>query len=380
MKAIKLLALSLVMGVATLSAQDSFNYSISYDEGGVGGGIPTVELPVIAVEQPQYWMLSSPGALRAYALSRVVSGDSYVWGDTMVYDSASKTWVRIEGDTPHGILFSLGGEEGTLVFKIADPVHDTVNRGGSLNDSHQNQLFYGWEYGVRPVKVGNSWRFPTSTIELQMSSQIPIPVSKDTNSARIFYKDSEGNYRWTEYMDVWDGMLYFPAEYAGENGQLVLLSNNGSILVDLRTGQEIVPAQIVTSVQAELANYSHVSDKGLASWQKLEFGIEADVSNDQSDAPVVWTTLSTARTVKFTMKVVEQNGTVVETPWQAHAFNRNTGVIRPITATAVIRPDGSFSEPFFEKSLEAGDWIIWWTTESFNQEPDYPYYYGGGKG
>lgn len=324
-------------------------------------------------DKPPFWMLQSQGALRAYAFSQVTRGDANVWGETIVYKENSRTYIEADNDSPNGILHLLSGENGEFSFDIIDPIHDNVGIGANLTDANYNGLFYGYAFGLCAQRVGDSWRLPVADITLRMSDWIPIPVPIEASDARFYYRDDEGNLRWTDWnLNAYRGTVYFPSKYAGHNGQIVLSGKDGTLLIiDIGTGRSIDPVHVGGAAEFGIANYTELSDKGVTGtvW---DFQVEADYSDDPTQAPVLWVSLEQGRSLRFTAKVV-RGSVIIEIISRGHALNKRTGEIRDFSI-----PSGSTQ---LGVDLPGPDvWVIWFDTDqSFNHPPEYPYY-GGGKG
>jgi hypothetical protein len=205
-------------------------------------------------------MLTSPAELKLYALSNVTGGDSQVWGDAMISNTSSKTYIRISGDAETTVagFMEPGNQFRFKVRDITKPMYVYSN----LLDKNGNTLFSDYTT-VTPVNgAGGLTIYPT--VRLRMNPIIPVAVTGATY-ARINYQDENGN-QWQQDVSVSNGVLYFPAEYAGK-GTLIVgkkYPTNGAsdydleIAYNLATG-EAIETQTVFGQNAYTAIENHIT-------------------------------------------------------------------------------------------------------------------------
>jgi hypothetical protein len=268
-----------------------------------------IEDVIVTPIRPSHPYIKTPGLLRAWALKQVTGGVTQVSGSTLVGDNPQ---VEVQGSSPDEIMAKLSQAE--LRFKLADKTKDFASVNAAMTDDNGFWRFYGWSESVQAQQietvidwplVSSEWRLPKQNIELEMNSEQPIYVGEGFDYARILYRDSDGNFQWSKSLHVNDdGWLWFPVEYAGQNGQIVISSSDGAgdLVIDIKTGYEVHLQVIKSKNDVTLKNYKQISDVGTSLDKTIRVVHSFSSSNKQGDSPVVRVEATSSRIVNVVVE------------------------------------------------------------------------------
>lgn len=322
--------------------------------------------------------ISSPSALRAYALKLVTDGNSQVYGNG-VQGQGGNTFVWASGSSPNDIIEKLNAKKFT--FTLLDPSKDEVNVWAQLSTnavgSYPHTLFTGYAFAGSAQEDSEGKLFvPTPRVPFQLSWEIPVFVGANVDYSSLWYRDDSGQIQWGDNMRVENGWMFFQGQYAGKGGQVVLYNKDGTQrVVDIETGREVVQQNVAMGVKAGLNNYIEVNDSAMggvvgAPAQTMPIPFSPNSSWFITDAPVVRVELGRARPVAIHTGAL-WNGSYSEAP-VVTAHGPNGQVVQGM-------PD---ERGFFLLQTSApGVWWISFEYETLFGEdtlPSPPYY--GGKG
>ncbi|MBU3668585.1 MAG: hypothetical protein FGM57_01300 [Candidatus Taylorbacteria bacterium] len=208
-------------------------------------------------------MLSSAAELKLYALSSITSASSFVWGQSILRSVGDVTSIYVEGDVDQVTeRLLLPGNQ--FRFKVRN--NNEVYVYATLNNSSGESLFTS--YAPAAPIAGGGQLVINPTLRLQMNWVIPV-YFPGAQYATIYYTDDQGN-SWQENLNVGNGKIYFPVNYAGR-GTLVVgrqYPNNATggydleVAYNLTTGA-LIQSQVIASQvgYVGIENYIAFSDK-----------------------------------------------------------------------------------------------------------------------
>ena len=322
--------------------------------------------------------ISSPSALRAYALKLADGGDCQVYGNG-IQGQGSNTYVWAAGTSPNDILDKMRAKQFT--FTLLDPSKDQVNVWAELTTqavgSYPRTLFTGYAFAGSAQKDASGNLFvPTPSVPMQLAWETPIFVGTNVDYSSLWYRDDNGQIQWGDNFRVEGGWMFFQGQYAGKGGQVVLYNKNGTQrIVDIESGREVVQQIVAMGARVSLNNYLEVNDSGITDpvsgpAQVMSVTFNPNASWDKSDAPVVRVTLGKSRQLAVFGGSVS-NGTTVEVP-TITTYGPNGEVVPGIPNTG-----GYISLP----TNASGVWSITFEYQSLFGEdtlPNPPHYGGEG--
>ena len=243
--------------------------------------------------------IGSEGALKAYALEQVTSGQINISSPSMVASQNDSTYFNAKG-SPGDIVRQFSQCQFRFAtYRTNDPVYVSAN----LHDEDWNTYFWGFEKGKVTVYDSSPYgKFSISYLNMRLVDDVPIKV-KGVRFAEIIHRDDDGNILWYEYPNVADGLIFFPKKSAGQNGELKVstLDQDGKILeyvFSLNGGSQIPTTAVEGSLWAEIENSKEANDTGYADTTEFWVVGSGIVENiDNSSPPVIKVTLNKARKV-----------------------------------------------------------------------------------
>ena len=312
------------------------------------------------VPPPDSLPVANKAMLRAYALEQVAGSNLGIWGESIMQSSDSVTNIYFHPETAPLVDEAIQKLSFTnLHFRVTDKTKP-LSVWGSLHNSEGMSLFYG--YTGASVSTQGAIVCPGG-LTMKMESYIPIYVGPNVASAEI-----RGN-GWTN-INVWNGYMFFPADYTENDGTLILEYNDESgyqqIPYSLRTGDQIPLTSVSGTVGTTLSDYysftSKSTDTGI-----LYVNLPGFVGEGH-EAPVACIqVVGTSRTVKFSCVIYNLDNTVAEYPAHGWIFEKNSD-----SEIGVLLPKGAWSDTM---TLTPGTYYFYPETELFETEP--PIYVGG---
>jgi len=354
-------------------------------------------------------MLATPALLKTYALSEVAAADSFVWGQSILASVGEVRSIYVKGDVDEVIGELMFNPSNKFKFKVRDT--STLSVYGSLVNSDGDVLFNSYA-SVTPVINGSGVLSIYPTLRLYMNMTIPVKF-EGAQHARIEYIDPSTGESWTENLNVSNGKIYFPVQYAGK-GTLVIGRQYPSgntpgyeleVAYTLKDGLLIQSKDISGQVgYVGIQNYKYANDKFMA-----QTGLLLDSADMEPPAKDQWsfvspptgaikletTPVGTSRPFKMTLSfrcepsalgsieayiydpdTVDSEGFVNEYPGIVNitSYTDSNG----IATTTVV----SITWNITNNGIKANSSKWRWRLESagFNKQkkPTRPYYYNGG--
>lgn len=248
-----------------------------------GGGTTIVTPTTTSVtetyqgEPPTDVPVFSKAALKVWAMSQVTIGSVNSWSEGYLSSTMSTQGYTV-----------LGSDADDVLYKLADPnneiraiTYDRTKRvyvWSELRNSDGDSLFVSSfmeaSKSETPTQV-----FIQGNLSLKMARYIPIRFPNAV-SAYIRHVDSTGQ-EWTQEVKVIDGKLYYPIDYAGTQGTLIVQTyyprggpaispgDSWQTAYNIGTGSKIQNTAVSGNIRSTIENHLNASDSGLASGQVL---------------------------------------------------------------------------------------------------------------
>ncbi len=318
--------------------------------------------------------IASEGALKAYALEQVTTGQINISSPSMLASPNDSKYFNAVG-SPGDIVRQFSQVQFRFrTYKKSDPVYVSAD----LRDNDWNIYFYGFETGKVTV-YGNSQygRFSISYLSLRLVDDVPIKV-KGVKFAEITHRDKDGNILWYEYPTVSDGLIFFPKKYAGQNGELKVVTtdqddNTLEQVFSLSEGTQIPTTSVDGYLWAEIENYKEANDAGYADTTELWVTGSTIVENlDNSSPPVIKVTLNKARKVNVA--------------WYLYLKGQGLTSVRQQPTGVWYFKKGAEEEEFLPVNtssvattpiLQPGVYYLYFEYPVYNKVPEQPVYSGG---
>jgi len=243
--------------------------------------------------------IGSEGALKAYALEQVTAGQINLSSPAMVLSQNDSTYFEAFG-SPGQIVRQFSQVQFRFAtYRTSDPVYVSAN----LHDKDWNTYFWGFQQGkVAVYSSSPRGKFTIPPLSMRLVDDVPIKVN-GVRFAEIIRRDKDGNIFEYDYLNVSDGLIFFPKKYAGQNGEMKvgLLDQNGQSLeyvFSLGGGSQIPTTSVDGTVWTEIENSVEASDAGYPDASNMWAVGSGIVDNiDNSSPPVIMVTINKARTV-----------------------------------------------------------------------------------
>lgn len=251
--------------------------------------------------------IGSKEELNAYAVGLTSIGYISYGGNTVLQNSASKTFFQYNIGDIDDLLTALAGSQSS--FDVANTA-DTINVYASVFDKNWQQLFWG-NSNVLPEKVGTLWRPALSPVKMQLSSWIPIPF-KGVMSALLIIRDSNGNVSDFRYLKASDGSISFESALAGWGTELLVTHDTGNGFATVaysvpNKGQLIASTHLAGSEAVFIDNMATLKDTAYPAGAVINFTLLSGFLPDGSSAaPLLHLKLSQARQMNFSASAFSQ--------------------------------------------------------------------------
>jgi len=311
--------------------------------------------PTIATPPPEELPIGSKAMLRAYAMEQVAGSDMSIWNQYIMWSSASVTNIYFHPEVAPTVDEALQAlQSAYFSFKVTDKTKP-LSVYAELHNSIGMNLFYGAVYDATVSDAGKI-QCPKG-IRLKMNQYLPIYVGENVSGASI--RIENGNW---DSLNVWNGYVFFNADYTEKDGMLILDYNDGNeykqVGYSLRTGSRIPLFTVSGTVDTYIDDfYSFYADDSQPGTVYVNLG--KSIVGDGHEAPVasINITSSTPRTVKFLCRIYNTKGILVEQPVYGWLFKKGSDTEQPIS----LLP-GQWSGT---TTLEAGQWFFYPETSLF---------------
>jgi hypothetical protein len=292
--------------------------------GGASGGGPITPPTVV----PEELHIGSQSELRSWACSQVCGGNIQIYGEPVMWDSLMQTYFDIQGSLADNVVKRLAAV--SFYVRVSDREKSLGTFATLYNKEHMT-LFYGYEPATVSEEGKIVWE---KDIDLnEMTYEVPIYVGQNITSAHVRTDNGWDN------VTVNDGWIYFPSEYAGADGELVLWDGSREIWYSLSSGA-IIPGYIISgSVGVTLSDYQSFSDEGYLSTSPLYVGVKGYVGENHK-APVASVKVTSTRAVKFACSITK--------------IMVNGGMEVPVLSGWIFSNGGNDKMPI---SLLPGQWV-----------------------
>jgi hypothetical protein len=314
---------------------------------------PTITMP------PEELHIGSQAELRSWACSQICGGNIQIYGETVMWDSQSQTYFDLQGTLADNVVQKLAAS--SLYVRVSDR-EKPLGTFATLYNKERMTLFYGYEPATVSDQGKIVWEKNIDVNEL--AYDVPIFVGENITSAYIRTDNS-----WdTVYVN--DGWIFFPNQYAGADGELVLWDGSREIWYSLSSGT-LIPGYLASgSVGVTLADYQSFSDEGYSTTNPLYVGVQGYVG-DNHKAPVASVKVTSTRVVKFACSITD--------------VTVKGGMNIPVLSSWLFSNGGKDKMPisllpgqWVTLTLSPGEYTFGPNTEIYNQPP--PINVGGEKG
>lgn len=192
--------------------------------------------------------LQSIADFRSWAAANIRSGIAYVSGDFLPTNTASEyVYYSTAGNMSayEEVLSALRQQQ--ISFKPLDPKDNGwVTSVISLQDKYGHMRFVGFNDWQLQQGDDGDWSAPANAgqIELQLYRYQPINVGSQAQNVQMIRKDKGGQYIGWEYLDVYDGVIWFNLEWC-DGGILVVQHPGGAVAYDLQNRGQQVDASVI---------------------------------------------------------------------------------------------------------------------------------------
>lgn len=356
----------------TLSAQ----CLVASVETSISTTIPPI---TISSQSNPLWMVTSKDALTSYAINQVSRGGVQIWAPTSIYGESFTNDVYCE--LPQGerkdafkVLDMLKQQQ--LYFSVARPDVDEINSYIGLYNKDGWCMFYGWGYGnLLKDEMGN-WFPPTSLLKFDsyLNWEIPIYVGEGVYNAKVNLRDKNGNVINTKWLDVRDGYVVYSRDFAGQNGEILVMIEGGkSIVASLKDDKvyEVigVPAKIDTSIDGVIRFDTNAS----------KLVVNPKSYEGYGDSPLVRGSFT--EKMWFTLSAATMEGEIPLGVWYRNVETSSVDDWQYLPVNNITIDFGSNTETGnIDIPIGApGTYEFRFDWEFFGPRP-IDYYYGGGKG
>lgn len=215
-------------------------------------------------------MLASAAELKNYALSEVAAANSFVWGPSILTSVGEVRSLYVAGDVDEVIGKLMLDPSNKFKFKIRDA--STLNVYASLTNEDGDGLFNSYT-DVTPFANPNGGFSISPALHLYMNWTIPVKFP-GAQYARIEHIDPNTGESWTVNLNVSNGKIYFPAQYAGRGTLIVgrqYPNGNTPAGYDLELAYTLKDGLLIQSKvlsgqasYAGIENYEYANDKFMA--------------------------------------------------------------------------------------------------------------------
>lgn len=284
------------------------------------------------INTPLALPIGSRGALKAYALEQVSAGYISLSSSSQIQKSGDLTYFQTKG-SPGDITRQFSEVVFRFhVYNTSDPVY--LNAG--LHDDSWNVYFYGYTKG-KVETTGSDTFLSAPNLTLRLVDQVPIKV-EGASYAQITFRDSQGNVYLTDYLQVNNGVIFFPQSYVETNqkGEIRIGINNNGVFEEhvLSLQGEELPTTSVSGYinNTTIDNAIEITDSGYPIKTPLwASGSSLITDPSQSSPPVIRVELKQSRAIQVAWYLYYQG--VWQTPSAVWYYKKGSEFENPLTIT-----------------------------------------------
>lgn len=252
---------------------------------------------------------------------------------------------------------------------VLDPEKDEVYINISLTDADYNQLFWGGSWGKMVKDGSGNWVLPTNFYNLSMKLNWYVPVKIDgMSSAYLVLRDDKGNYMGQIWLEVRDGVLWFPTERLDCPGDIVAsiyeeeTGNYRRWISSLRGCDETKPTEASCSVNTSLEGVNLYTN------ENVHLSLKED-EDGKGESPLVIDEITKEGFYTFSART--SGGQVPKGIWLRCDW---------FGADEIYYFSGD-DDGKVTLHLAPGEYHVIYDWETFDDKDSFPiYYYDGGKG
>lgn len=225
-------------------------------------------------EPPATLPISTKASLKSWAMNSVRGASSNIWSDGMLKSLEQVQSLNVVGKGADDVLKKLS--DPSLQFKMRTyEKTKPVYLWATMTDADGWSLFETQFLQATLSETSSGLQIVNSNLQFRMGWSVPIPFSNAV-AARIEHVEANGS-QWTESLQVYNGKIYFPVQYAETNGTLIVttyypyggpaLSPGESFdtAYGLKTGEKIKGDSILGAPTFAIENHLYGSDAGQSS-------------------------------------------------------------------------------------------------------------------
>lgn len=315
------------------------------------------------------WMCGGKTAMKSWAVSQISRANVGIGSVTGLgtTNGESYVWLKNSGEKPLDILNDIRATK--VVTDVVDPEKDEVFIHVGLADAEYNQLFWGSTWGKMVKNDLGKWVLPTNfcNLSLQMNYYVPIRID-GLSSASLILRGDNGNYMGQIWLEVRDGVMWFPTDRLDCPGDIVAsiydeeTGNYRRWISSLRGCDETKTTEASGSVNASLEGVNPYTNSN------VHLVLQED-DNGKGESPLVVESITENGIYSFSART--SGGQIPKGIWlRCDWFGPDEIYYFPGD------DDGKVS-----LHLAPGEYHVIYDWETFDDRDAFPiYYYGGGKG
>lgn len=295
-----------------------------------------------SVFPPESLPIASRGEIRTRAIEQVAGSRLSIFGETIMWNSNSTTDGYFHPEKGTNVDEALRIINKTIFDFVVTDKSKQLGVWGELHNSIGMALFYGY----KPVSVSQNGRLLYDVFNLEMNPQMPIYVGEGVERATI--KTDEG---WLD-VSAWNGYIFFPLDYTGKEGMLVLQYTDGNLSQEigysLRSGSKLPLYNVTGSIGVRLPDFQYITDSGLTANSEIYIDGTGYVG-DGHQPPVVSFKLTSNRGVRFYSAIYTTvDYSLIENPVVGWYYKKGDKTKNPVNlystewSTPVTLPPGEY--------------------------------------
>lgn len=159
------------------------------------------------------------GMLKAHAIKAAKTVEAYLYGQGLVFDSLSKTYIQAKADGMDELMRAIGNQ--SFSFSVNNPKKDEVYAVAYVRDARNRTIFVGWNQ-LQFVQTDEGWKVDGGAyFDFELVDPVPIEI-EGLYSANVLIRDDAGKIVRVEYLSVEDGAVYLPWSILEQAGEIVL--------------------------------------------------------------------------------------------------------------------------------------------------------------
>ncbi len=226
----------------------------------------------VSVEALPESLPTTKADLLGYALSNGRYGYTSIWSQKILASVGEKRYINVTGTDADDVVKKLTDPAEEFRFKVYDPDAD-IYAYSSVSDTYGYQLFQSEFKVIATEKLDGKLVLKSTSLNLKLAWEIPFHLPNATQ-ARIEYTDAYGK-SWTKYLNVFNGVVLFPVQYASGNGTLIITCyypNDGTTVdtaYSTATGEKIPGIETTGTIVSAIENHVSGNDASLTTGSPL---------------------------------------------------------------------------------------------------------------